>query len=97
MRTFKQMLKDRKMLKSITLFFDIETIQYNELACEEFTSKYKNMTFSVAVGWIENGIVEYEIFPNFREMFDIIIEVYGSVKKKPLIKLNAHNTNKYDN
>src|SRR5699024_5205926 len=97
MRTFKQMLKDRKMFKSITLFFDIETFQYNELAGEEFPSKYKNMTFSVAVGWIENGIVEYEIFPNFREMFDIIIEVYGSVKKKPLIKLNAHNTNKYDN
>src|SRR5699024_12511548 len=71
--------------------------QYNELAGEEFPSKYKNMTFSVAVGWIENGIVEYEIFPNFREMFDIIIEVYGSVKKKPLIKLNEHNTNKYDN
>ena len=55
------------------------------------------MTFSVAVSWIEKGEVEYEIFPNFKEMFDIIIEVYGSVKKKPLIKLNAHNTNKYDN
>src|SRR5699024_2000808 len=97
MRTFKQMLKDRKMFKSITLFFDIETFQYNELAGEEFPSKYKNMTFSVAVSWIEKGKVEYEIFPNFKEMFDIIIGVYGSVKKKPLIKLNAHNTNKYDN
>src|SRR5699024_4010379 len=50
-----------------------------------------------AVSWMEKGQVEYEIFPNFEEMFDIIIEVYGSVKKKPLIKLNAHNTNKYDN
>lgn len=97
MRTFKQMLKDRKMFKSITLFFDIETFQYNEQAGEEFPSQYKNMTFSVAVSWIEKGIVEYEIFPNFKEMFDIIIELYGSVKKKPLIKLNAHNTNKYDN
>src|SRR5690625_4665667 len=97
MRTFKQMLKDRKMFKSITLFFDIETFQYNELEGEEFPSKYKNMTFSVAVSWIEKRQVEYEIFPNFKEMFDVIIEVYGSVKKKPLIKLNAHNTNKYDN
>ena len=97
MRTFKQMLKDRKMFKSITLFFDIETFQYNEQAGEEFPSKYKNMTFSVAVSWIEKGQVEYEIFPNFKEMFDQIIEVYGKIKKKPTIILNAHNTNKYDN
>ena len=97
MRTFKQMLEDRKMFKTITLFFDIETFQYNEKAGREFPSKYKNMTFSVAVSWVEKGKVEYEIFPNFKEMFDIIIEVYGSLKKKPLIKLNAHNGNKYDN
>src|SRR5699024_1750940 len=97
MRTFKEMLQDRKMFKTITLFFDIETFQYNELEGSETPSKYKNMTFSVAVSWIEKGIVELEIFPNFKEMFDQIIEVYGKIKKKPLIKLNAHNTNKYDN
>src|SRR5699024_1021796 len=97
MRTFKEMLQDRKMFKTITLFFDIETFQYNELEGEEFPSKYKNMTFSVAVSWIDKGQVEYEIFPNFKEMFDLIIKVYGSVKRKPLIILNAHNTNKYDN
>ena len=97
MRTFKDMLIDRKMFKSITLFFDIETFQYNEKAGEEFPSKYKNMTFSVAVSWIEKGQVEYAIFPNFKEMFDQILEVYGTVKKKPNIILNAHNTNKYDN
>ena len=97
MRTFKDMLIDRKMFKSITLFFDIETFQYNEKAGEEFPSKYKNMTFSVAVSWIEKGQVEYTIFPNFKEMFDQIVEVYGTVKKKPNIILNAHNTNKYDN
>ena len=97
MRTFKDMLIDRKMFKAITLFFDIETFQYNEKAGEEFPSKYKNMTFSVAVSWIEKGQVEYTIFPNFKEMFDQIVEVYGTVKKKPNIILNAHNTNKYDN
>src|SRR5699024_3520737 len=97
MRTSKQVLKDRKMFKSITLFFDIETFQYNEEAGKDFPSQYKNMTFSVAVSWIEKGQVEYEIFPNFKEMFDLIIKVYGSVKRKPLIILNAHNTNKYDN
>src|SRR5699024_581359 len=97
MRTFKEMLKDREMFKSITLFFDIETYQYNEEAGKEYPSEYKNMTFSVAVSWIENGLVEYEIFPNFKEMFDQIIESYKDLRKKPNIILNAHNTNKYDN
>src|SRR5699024_2102388 len=34
---------------------------------------------------------------NFKEMMDIIISEYGHKKKKPTIKVNAHNTNKYDN
>lgn len=85
------------MFKSITLFFDIETFQYNEKAGREYPSLYKNMTFSVAVSWIEKGNVEYEVFPNFKMLFDQIIEVYSKSKKKPTIKLNAHNTNKYDN
>lgn len=97
MRTFKEMLQDRKMFKTITLFFDIETYQYNEDAGKDFPSQYKNMTYSVAVSWIEKGIVEYEIFPNFKEMIDQVIDVYGKSKKKPMIKVNAHNTNKYDN
>lgn len=97
MRTFKQMLQDRKMFKSITLFFDIETFQYNEKAGSDFPSQYKNMTFSVGVSWVENGNVELEVFPNFKEMFDQILEVYGGLKKTPTIILNAHNTNKYDN
>ena len=97
MRTLKQMLIDRKMFKSITLFFDIETFQYNEKAGKKYPSEYKNMTFSVAVSWIENGNVEYQIFPNFKEMFDIILSVYENLKQKPDIILNAHNTNKYDN
>src|SRR5699024_10920080 len=97
MRTFKEMLQDRKMFKTITLFFDIETYQYNENEGKKFPTRYKNMTFSVAVSWIQNGIVELEVFPNFKEMFDQIVEVYGKSKKRPMIKLNAHNTNKYDN
>ena len=95
---FKQMLEQRKTLKTITLYFDIETFQYNELKGKESPSEYKNMTFSVAVSWLtENGDVELKVFPDFKEMFDQIIEVYGSLRKKPTIQLNAHNTNKYDN
>ena len=97
MRTLKQMLIDNKTLKNITLFFDIETYQYNEDQGRKNPSSYKNMTYSVAVSWLDNGNVEYEIFPDFKTMFDIIIEVYGGKTKIPRIFLNAHNSNKYDN
>lgn len=91
------MLIDNKTLKNITLFFDIETYQYNEDQGRVNPSSYKNMTYSVAVSWLDNKNVEYEIFPDFKNMFDIIIEVYGGKSKKPSIFLNAHNSNKYDN
>ena len=91
------MLIDNKTLKNITLFFDIETYQYNEDQGRQNPSSYKNMTYSVAVSWLDNKNVEYEILPDFKTMFDIIIEVYGGKSKKPCIFLNAHNSNKYDN
>lgn len=91
------MLIDNKTLKNITLFFDIETYQYNEDQGSINPSSYKNMTYSVAVSWLDNKNVEYEILPDFKTMFDIIIEVYGGKAKKPCIFLNAHNSNKYDN
>ena len=97
MRTLEQMLKDNKTLKNITLFFDIETYQYNEDQGSINPTSYKNMTYSVAVSWLDNKNVEYEIFPDFKTMFDIIINEYGGKTKIPRIFLNAHNSNKYDN
>lgn len=97
MRTLKQLLSDRKLFKQFTLFFDIETFLYNEKEGRKKPSKYKNMTFSVAISWIENGIVEEQVFSSFKEPFEIIIAEYSKQKKKPRITLNAHNTNKYDN
>src|SRR5699024_8626262 len=91
------MLKDNKTLKNITLFFDIETYQYNEDQGSINPSSYKNMTYSVAVSWLDNKNVEYEIFPDFKTMFDMIINEYWSKTKIPRIFLNAHNSNKYDN
>lgn len=97
MRTLKELLQDRKLFKRFTLFFDIETFQYNESKGKVFPSSYKNMTFSVGVSWIESGLVEYEVFPSFKEVFDLIIQAYAGMSKPPVIELNAHNTNKYDN
>lgn len=97
MRTLQQLLQDRKEWKQFTLFYDIETFQYNEEAGRKRPSDYKNMIFSFAVSWIDEGIVELERFPTVKSFFDIIISEYKDVKKKPRITLNAHNTNKYDN
>ena len=95
--TFKTMLIERKMFRQLTLYFDIETFQYNETNGQHRPSEYKNMTFSVALSWISNGQTTEVLFPNFKQVFDCIIEVYGQSKTAPRIILNAHNTNKYDN
>ena len=84
-------------MKGFTLFFDIETFQYNEEEGREFPSRFKNMTFAVGVSWLEGGTVKKIIIPDFKTLFDAIIEVYGKRKKTPTITLNAHNSNKYDN
>lgn len=97
MKTLKQILQERKSFKGFTLYFDIETYQYNEDAGSVSPSEYKNMTYTVVVSWMESGQVGYEIFPNFKIIFDMIINMYGHRKKNPTITLNAHNTNKYDN
>src|SRR5699024_7284550 len=91
------MLIDNKTLKNITLFFDIETYQYNEDQGRHNPSSYKNMTYSVAVSWLDNKNVKYELISKFKTIFDIIIEVYRGKEKKPCIFLNNHNNNKYDN
>ena len=97
MRTLKDVLESRKIFKSIVLFFDIETLQYNEKRGQEHPSDYKNVTYSVAISWLDGKVVEQEIFPSFKEPFDIIKDVFSKQKKKPLIELIAHNNNKYDN
>ena len=97
MQTLSEMLKERKSHRNITLFFDIETYQYNERNGKASPSEYKNMTYSVAVSWMNGRDVNYEIFPNFKDMFDIILDTFKDIKRPPKIYLNAHNTNKYDN
>lgn len=97
MRSLKELLKDRKDFKNFTLFFDIETLTYNKTAGRKTPREYKSMTYAVGVSWIDGDGVEYEIFPNFKKVFDTIIEVYGGLKHKPKIFLNAHNSNKFDN
>lgn len=90
-------LKDMYGSRNIELYCDIETFQYNEDNGRKLPTDYKNMTFSVAVAWNNYGNVYKEVFPNFKDFFDIIINVYQKERKKPKILLNFHNGNKYDN
>jgi len=90
-------LRENYKSKSLELYFDIETFQYNESNGSERPSLYKNMTFSVAVGFMVGKEVHVEVFPNFKSFFDIVTDLYSGLSKPPRILLNAHNTNKYDN
>lgn len=97
MRTLKELLESRKLFKNIVLFFDIETLQYNEDRGQVKPSEYKNVTYSVAISWLDGNQVEQEVFSSFKEPFDTFIDVFSKQAKKPMIELIAHNNNKYDN
>lgn len=90
------LLKYRKN-KKIRLFFDIETLQYNEKEGRHEPSKYKNVTYSVAISYFDDWDLHVEIFPNFFELLEIVINTYNKWKTTPSIELIAHNNNKYDN
>lgn len=97
MRLNDFLLKNRKE-KNIRLFFDIETLQYNEIEGKKKPSKFKNVTYSVAVSYFDSDEKLYvDIFPNFKEFFDTILATYSKWKTLPKIELIAHNSNKYDN
>lgn len=97
MEKFEEMLLKRQLFKEIVLFFDIETLQFNEEAGKTHPSDYKNVTYSVAISWMSGEKVSEEVFPDFKKPLDIIMNTFSKQKKKPIINLIAHNTNKYDN
>lgn len=97
MNKFKQFLLKNRKRKHIRLFFDVETLQYNEAEGREKPSQYKNIVYAVGVGYEDSGTVKTVLFPNFKHFFDVIIDTYKKWKRLPRINLIAHNTNKYDN
>lgn len=96
MKLKEYLLKYRKE-KKLRLFFDIETLQYNEEAGKEKPSEYKNVTYSVAVSYFDEDNLHVDIFPNFYDFFETFIGTLGKWKTHPKIELIAHNNNKYDN
>lgn len=90
------LLKYRKE-KNIRLFFDIETLQYNEEEGKEKPSKYKNVTYSLAVSYFDGNDLHISKFPNFWQFFETIFNAWSKWKTTPKVELIAHNNNKYDN
>lgn len=96
-KKFIEYLQDNRRERNLRLFFDIETLQYNEEQGKIKPSKYKNVTYSVAVGYFKNEELEILVLPSFKDFFNLVIEAFKPWKRKPRIELIAHNTNKYDN
>lgn len=95
-------LKENKGNRQATLYFDIETLQFNISKGQQRPSLYKNVTYSVCVGWFVGNDFEYEVFPSFKAFFDKFFKLINENKKtitksRTRIDLIAHNTNKYDN
>lgn len=94
-------MKKAKGQKTLTLYWDIETLTYNKKAGRIKPTHYKNVVYSVAVGWNNKGVIDVEVFPSFKAFFDAFLE-YASYtdtinKSKTTIEMIAHNCNKYDN
>lgn len=98
---FKQFVKDNKNSKVMTLYWDIETLQYNRKLGRTQASLYKNVTYSLCIGFYQNNAIQYILFPSFREFyetfFDICTSRGGRVSCRAVVEMIAHNCNKYDN
>ena len=93
----KQYVKEHINDKTIRLYFDIETFQYNQTAGKVNPSAFKNAVYSVAVSYFHHDDLHIDLFPNFHEFFESIFSITNQVKTKPSFILTAHNGNKYDN
>lgn len=94
-------MQQYKGAKTLTLYWDIETLAYNKIEGRKKPTQYKNVTYSVAIGWNDNGKINVEVFPNFKTFFNKFIEYSKRrdtiTKSGTNIQMIAHNCNKYDN
>lgn len=94
-------MQTHKGERNLTLYWDIETLAYNKIEGREKPTKYKNVVYSVAIGWNNNGYIDVEVFPSFKVFFDTFFthaERKDTItKSRTSISMIAHNCNKYDN
>lgn len=103
MTTLSDYLSNRRGLKKVRLQLDIETLQYNKNAGKKKPSKYKSVTYSVAVSyWDDDDNLLISNYSNFDDFFSDVKNAFRKkngtfYKKTPNIILTIHNGNKYDN
>lgn len=87
--------------RDLILYWDIETLNYNKIEGREKPTLYKNVTYSVAIGWFDGDSIDVEVFPSFMHFYDAFFEYSKRrdtiTKSKTTIHMIAHNCNKYDN
>lgn len=94
-------MQTNKGERNLTLYWDIETLAYNKIAGRQKPTHYKNVVYSVAIGWNNNGKIDVEVFPSFKSFFDTFFEYAERkdtiTKSRTTVSMIAHNCNKYDN
>lgn len=94
-------MQSHKSQKEMILYWDIETLMYNKIEGKKFPSNYKNVTYSLAIGWNDRGHIDIEVFDGFQSFFDTFIKYSKRADtispSKTTITMIAHNCNKYDN
>lgn len=94
-------MQTHKGLRKMTLYWDIETLAYNKIEGRKKPTNYKNVVYSVAVGWNNNGTIDVEVFPSFYSFFTTLFKYAERkdtiTKSRTSIEMIAHNCNKYDN
>ena len=105
-KEFKYYLLDNKNQKNIKLFYDIETLRYNEesVYIDGYKpTRYKNIMYSFAISFFDfEDELKTVSFFNFSEFVRFILKVTKNKtndksRYKPMIELIAYNNNKYDN
>lgn len=94
-------MQENKGKRKMVLYWDIETLTYNKIEGREKPTKYKNVTYSVAIGWDNKGTIDVEVFPSFQAFFNDFFKYANRkdtiTKSRTNIEMIAHNCNKYDN
>ena len=94
-------MQAHKGLRKMTLYWDIETLAYNKIEGRKQPTNYKNVVYSVAVGWNNQGTIDVEVFPSFYSFFTTFFKYANRndtiTKSRTSIEMIAHNCNKYDN
>ena len=105
-KEFETYLLDNKTQKNIKLFYDIETLRYNEesVYIDGYKpTRYKNIMYSFAISFFDfEDELKTVSFFNFSEFVRFILKVTknktnDNSRYKPMIELIAYNNNKYDN